>query len=296
MASNSQSLEIDLQKRSSLAVMRHLLGVESIPDAPTLLEHAMILCIDCEAYEFNHNKVTEVGLAMVSSSDFRAVQPELQGPFAENLLKKIFFYHFRVIENAHLINRRFCPGNPTKNRFGQTRFLTLSQIQDALTSAFNWDIDPEDPGVGRCPIVLIGHALQNDTNMLGSIGIDASILDMVVKTVDTQVLAGEVGLPSYRGHWIGLRNLCHIHGFSPLDSHTAGNDAAYTILNAVFLAMRNELFVDGLETAVNGLGTIQDVVDSISHESTMHIYRYGSATFCEGAGVILTFGRNATSD
>ena len=55
---------------------------------------------------------TEIGVSTFDSRDMRTVKkPGLHG---ENLLDKIYFYHARIQEDAHLINIKFCVGNPDR--------------------------------------------------------------------------------------------------------------------------------------------------------------------------------------
>jgi len=36
------------------------------------------------------------------------------GLHGENLLKNVYLYHVRIAENAHLINIKYCVGNPNE--------------------------------------------------------------------------------------------------------------------------------------------------------------------------------------
>lgn len=83
--------------------------------------------------------------------------------------------------------------------------------------------------------------------------------DNVVKTIDTQNVANTVGAYG-RGNKIGLGALCAHHGFEFRDSHTAGNDTAYTLFNAIFMALKQELLAVG--SAGSGKSA-QDVINTI---------------------------------
>jgi hypothetical protein len=116
-----------LHGQSLPAVLRHCLGLESLPGAPALVDSIMVVAFDTEDYERNHDRLTEVGLCTWESKTMRSItgidghdQPERQmdyiedvGPYGEKLLENMFFYHARIQENAHLINQKFCPGDPT---------------------------------------------------------------------------------------------------------------------------------------------------------------------------------------
>ncbi|KAF2649766.1 hypothetical protein K491DRAFT_566932, partial [Lophiostoma macrostomum CBS 122681] len=249
---------------------------------PPLMGHMIVNAIDCESHEYNHDKLTEIGLAAFESKDLRKLRFDGKqdiGPFAENLLSQVYFYHYRLKPNAHLLNKHFCPGDPTKNRFGQTRFVSVQEAQTALKDAFQWPIDPAKPEFGFCPVIFLGHALSNDTQMLAdSLNFSASVFGTVVRFIDTQNLAKSTGVYTGRQQ-IGLRSLCNHHDFAFRDSHTAGNDTAYTMINAVFMALANEIFPnvanpDVLPTEKSA----QDVVDTIEKWSQeQNNCSYGSA-------------------
>jgi hypothetical protein len=131
-----------------------------------------------------------------------------------------------------------------------------------------------------CPVIFVGHAVTNDIIMLSdALGIDAALMGTVVKTIDTQALAMSAGLERPRRQ-IGLHTLCSIHGFEFRDSHTAGNDAAYTLFNAVFMALRPEYF-SGAESDASSK-TTQQVVDDVELHSRAHEYdSNGVRIYCE---------------
>jgi hypothetical protein len=205
-----------LNRHSDAAILRHALGVESIPNAPPLMDHIIVNAIDCESHEYDHDKLTEIGLAAFESNELRKLRvggKQNIGPYAENLLKQIYFYHYHLKPNVHLLNKRFCPGDPTKNRFGQTRFLSVQDAQSALKDAFQWPMDPEKPELGYCPVIFLGHSLSNDTQMLAdSLNFSASVFGTVVRFIDTQNLAKSTGVYTGRNQ-VGLRTLCNYYNF-----------------------------------------------------------------------------------
>ena len=235
----------------------------------------VINTVDCESYERDHDKLTEFGLACFETKDMRATSSNI-GPYAENLFKQVYFYHYRVAPNAHLINTKFCRGDPTKNRFGQTRFVSISESKNLLNEAFNWPMDPSKPELGNCPVVFLGHAIHNDLQMLrNSFDFKPEVFDAVVRTIDTQNLARETGI-QVGNNQIGLRRLCDYHGFEFRDSHTAGNDTAYTLFNAVLMVLDEE----SKGVSVSG-ECAQSVVDSIEDWSqNQEGSTWGVAVYC----------------
>ncbi|ORY10103.1 hypothetical protein BCR34DRAFT_486213 [Clohesyomyces aquaticus] len=270
-----------LSGQSQTAVLRHILGVQKIPNAPALADHMIVNAIDCESYEHDHSMLTEIGLASLHSRDLLALAGSI-GCHAENILKNIYFYHFRLKENAHAVNRKFCPGDPESNRFGTTRFVTAQEAKQMLTESFQWAIDPADPGRGPCPVVFLGHAIGNDLDMLwNSIGFSAHQLGTIVKTIDTQDLAKEAGIWSGRpGNQIGLRNLCGSLGFSARDQHTAGNDTAYTIIAAILVVLRPEF-----QYQEDPRQSVSEVVEAVElHSQTSSVCEFGIAIYCTRCG------------
>lgn len=225
----------------SIALLRHVLGLERLEGAPELLDHAIINVMDTETYSQDSTKLTEIGLVALSVRTLKDINAVSIYARAEAILKKARYYHYRLIPNAHLVNRRYCPGDPTKNRFGKTSFVTVNQTKAALRSAFQWKASSSQPKLGACPVIFVGHALRNDTQQLSkTLGFDTSLFESVVKQVDTQELARAVNIPS-PGRNIALKNLCAYHDFNAEYPHTATNDAAYAFFCMVFMAMHQEM-------------------------------------------------------
>ncbi|KAL5371867.1 hypothetical protein DPSP01_013932 [Paraphaeosphaeria sporulosa] len=256
--------------------LRYVLGRLTKPIAPRLAEATVVNCVDTEHYEWDHSKLTEIGLNVFASGDLRQYANTLEAN-AENMLKEIYFYHFRMLPNAHCINEKFCPGNPEANRFGNTRFATYAEGKAMLTECFNWDINQGRPQDGKCPSILIGHALHNDTGGLEeTIGFDPYASGTVVATLDTQQMAREMGIynPAGSRHEIGLRDLCYHFKIPYRDSHTASNDAAYTIISAIYMALYGR---DMPKTGKTVLHSIEAV------EATSRMYsnaRFGISRYC----------------
>lgn len=225
--------------------LRFVLGLDNYPNAPRLAQEIIGNCIDTENNEWEQHKLMEVGLNAFTSTDLRKHIDE-PGPNGEKLLKSIYYYHVRLRANAHLKNVRFCPGDPDANRFGNTRFTTDDETKDMLESSFKWALNAEKPEDGFCPTFLIGHAIQNDTNgrhgLEHTLGFDAYTTGTVVATIDTQTMACELGIRNPRplahiGNPIGLGDPCAHFQIPYRNAHTAGNDAAYTIIAAIFMAL-----------------------------------------------------------
>ncbi|KAF2870039.1 hypothetical protein BDV95DRAFT_595609 [Massariosphaeria phaeospora] len=264
-----------LATQSQTEILRLALGVPN-PDAPELAKHLIVNTIDCESFVHDHTRVTEVGLVSFSGNDTR---PLISRPtaHAENILQQCYFYHFRILANAHCVNRTFCKGEPENNHFGHTRFVTESQLKDVLDDAFGWPIDPAKPELGFCPVVFLGHAISNDLSMLNrAVGFNSSSLGTVVATIDTQDIANENGIRG-AGDNIGLTSLAARFGFATRDAHTAGNDTAYTLIAAVQMALQDKL--------PEGVKSMQKVIHDLADYSQMSSSSdFGIANFCTRCG------------
>lgn len=256
--------------------LRYVLGRLVKPNAPRLAEAIVVNCIDTEHFERDHSKLTEIGLSVFASGDLRRHSDNLDAN-AENVLKEIYFYHFRMLPNAHCINEKWCPGNPEANRFGNTRFTTYAEGKTMLTECFNWDVNKDRPQDGKCPTILIGHALHNDTcGLEETIRFDPYGSGTVVATLDTQQMAREMGIynPSGARHEIGLRDLCGRFDIPYRDPHTASNDAAYTIISAIYMALYGHNMPESGKSVLESIDAV---------EATSRIYsitKFGKSRYC----------------
>ncbi|KAI4941356.1 hypothetical protein J4E91_010801 [Alternaria rosae] len=274
--SPTAQLKLALASKSSRAVLSHCLGLSTLEGMPAAANNMIVVNFDTENWVCNHNMLTEIGVSTFDSRDMRALPgPGMHG---EELLKQVYFYHARILENAHLLNLKWCPGDPEANRFGSTRFLTKSEAKDMLTAMFQWPVDEKDTSEGFCPVVVMGHALQGDMAMLNStLGFNAMAPGTVVKVIDTQYLAKECGYDSWGGNKIGLSSLVGMCAFSYRDAHTASNDAAMTLIAAVQMVLPSDFKPeDG--------GYLQEVVDTIELLSQAQEWGWGSDLFCLRCG------------
>ena len=265
-------------KKTQTSVMRFCLGLEKYPDAPPLAQNTIVICFDTEGWTADSTKVTEVGFNTFDSRDMRRL-PNGPGPFGENALMNTYFYHVRVQPNAHLLNIKYCPGNPEANRFGTTRFLTLTETQVCLDDAFSWPVDRKNEAAGLCPVVVLGHALGGDMDKLKAVlDWDPFAKGTVVKIVDTQQLARENGEWTRREQ-IGLQNLVFKMDFTYRDAHTACNDAAMTTIAAVQLVLPAHL-----RKPTSKRKSLQDVVNAVEAASKNNAWNMGSDKYCFRCG------------
>ncbi|KAF2029884.1 hypothetical protein EK21DRAFT_112559 [Setomelanomma holmii] len=222
---------------SQSSIFAYGLGIEKA-GAPDFAKNAVVVVMDCEKFEHEPRCLTEYGLQTFTRKE---MQPTLADPGSQN---------------AHYINRTFCRGYPEKNRFGITRFATKQQAKDFLTSCLSWPIDVTKPDGDKCPIIFLGHAVENEMAMLQQeLGVDPTVVSNVVAIIDTQHIAKEKGVHR-RGDKIGLEALMRVYKVAFRDGHTAGNDAAYTAIGAIQMVM-------GFKLPKNPERSLQSVVDDL---------------------------------
>lgn len=213
----------------NVEIMAHLLGLKISKnvqkDHQALLSKACIVSLDLEWWEFDSQYMTEIGIATLPQCE----------TMAEPLLKELEVHHLRVKENAHLVNGKLCAGHPESFQFGKTAFVSKIEASMALKSIFAQH-DEEDNLV---PIILLGHAVDNDIEVLrDSFGFDLNALGTLVMVLDTQVMATELGLLG--GKKLSLKNVLEQYSIEEPFLHNAGNDAAQTMVAASLLAMEHE--------------------------------------------------------
>lgn len=85
------------------AVVEHCLGLSKISGLGPLGDNVVFITFDTESWTRDHDKLTEIGIATSESKHMAAqTDPGLHG---EKLLEQVTFYHGRIAQNAHLINK-----------------------------------------------------------------------------------------------------------------------------------------------------------------------------------------------
>lgn len=287
------------QGKSQKDILRQALGdgrvAIPIPAiAQPLIQHIIVICVDTESHTLNTDQMTELGLVHISRKTARAAAADGVGMHGQKLQEALRFLHFRIAEHAHLLSNREDSRGPLGNRFGHTRFTTFLELRTILQHLFNQPVDAsDDPDLRgcRCPVVLVGHALQHDVDNAMKPGLDYDISSSatVVARVDTQALAREVEVwvppPEMWTNEIGLRVLVERLGFVHVDDHTACNDAARTMMCAVHMVLPEKL-------RVGDMPSMQAVADRVELQSqTTSPAPYGTAMCCTRCG-----GRDHNAD
>ncbi|CBX96348.1 hypothetical protein LEMA_P112670.1 [Plenodomus lingam JN3] len=287
------------------AIVQETLGLRAIPGTTGgnagLIEHAVVIGIDTEAWTRNTNEMTEIGLAVYERKEMMEVQREKNlweiengwfvdghdhlGPFGEQLLMKMRFYHLRIVENAHLkTNAKWMKG-AEGNRFGHSRFVTFAEARDILDSLFDQPIVSDDPKLQGCkkPIILVGHAISHDRLNCKNHGLDYDWFKhgTIVREVDTQPLAKATGTWfdfAAPNNEVGLAKLTKTLGFLHEDPHTACNDAARTVISAIQMVLPRE----SRESLETDMQTVARYIEQRSKQVAGP--SWGSALYCTRCG------------
>lgn len=318
-----------LAKQPPSAILRDTLGFPSLSGVnyatqhakeriATLLDHAVVIGIDTEAWTKNTNEMTEIGLAVYEKKDMVQMQKQSTseekeesteergaveyihlGPFGEHLLNKITFHHLRIVETAHLHTNAPWLRGADGNRFGHSRFVTFAEARTVLDSFFHQPISPPpslttsnpDPSPntallsGLKPIILLGHAMFHDLTNCRTHGLqyDWAAHGTVVAAIDTQPLAKATRTwcdPAAPSNDVGLETLTRALGFEHRDAHTACNDAARTVMCAVLMVLPGSCKEKGEE----GMA-MQDVAWRIEEGSRERaVPEWGSGEVCTRCG------------
>lgn len=223
-----------------LDFLHQVLGLTSQANLPANLKDAVFICIDCEAFEFDQKKVTELGVAVLDTEEIAGTEP---GPNGENWIAKMKYAHYRPVEYARYVNRKFVKGCEDGFAFGDTVWIRLPDATRVLGRIFrspqklheaaNFAIEPSAPGHDIRNVIFVAHGLANDDKYLAQLGFDLRSAHNIVRQVDSQHVAGAT-----KKNNIGLKRLLLKLGIQHQGLHNAANDAAYTLQAVILMAVK----------------------------------------------------------
>jgi len=237
---------------SSITNDQELPAIDIEKSVPYAFEkQPVFISIDVEAYEFNHNIITEVGISTLDTLDLVEAPPGKNGA---NWFSKARHRHFRIEENKHIVNCHNVQGCPDRFEFGESEFVRLADAPALLGSCFREPFSRKQtreeletsfaarmeiieslknqPPKPKRTIILVGHVPDNDIKYLQKLGFNPLNTSNLLEVLDTSMLyrvycreplAVTLGTMLYNFEMVGW-NL-----------HNAGNDAAYTL--QAFLAI-----------------------------------------------------------
>ncbi|KAF1344164.1 hypothetical protein BDV97DRAFT_403110 [Delphinella strobiligena] len=200
----------------------------------------IFIAVDAEAWERNHNIVTEIGFATLDTRDLHNIPPGKNG---ENWRNKIRARHFRIQEFMHLVNHEFVQGCADRFDFGTSEFISQQDSPRVVADCFKPPYSASDSDqitnsdIAECRnIVFLGHDTQQDVQYLQKIGYDINNLSNLLEFQDTasmyRVFSQEPN-PRNLGH---VLYVCEVEAWN---MHNAGNDAVYTMQAMLGLCIKD---------------------------------------------------------
>ncbi|KAI5950146.1 hypothetical protein KGF54_005294 [Candida jiufengensis] len=182
---------------ASLELLQKTMNYINDPSLP-------LVAIDCESYEFDHEKITEIGIAILQKSD--------------SAVPQIDTFHIIIEENIHKRSHKYVPDHKDKYMNGTSFIMSEVNAVKFVNKVF-------DKYLFNLSGVMIGHSISSEYKYFKKLGID---LPKDLKTIDTLKLHG-ISRSNGGSLWGCLRLLNIPYSFL----HNAANDAYYTLLVAL---------------------------------------------------------------
>ncbi|KAF2031668.1 hypothetical protein EK21DRAFT_99605 [Setomelanomma holmii] len=240
----------------SMSTSGPLSAIDASLPAPFPQDQSVVfVCVDVESYERAHDKITEVGIATLDTSDIISVAPGTDG---EAWRKHIKARHFRIKENCHLVNHEHVAGHPDGFEFGESTFVSLKEAPMHVAACFqppfgmhtsntpatevtailaNMEVDKNGNlmTMEKRNIVFLGHDALSDVRYLQQLGYDPLRAENIIEAMDTatmyQAWQREMQAPS-------LGRILYHFDIVGWKLHNAGNDAIYTVQAMLALCVR----------------------------------------------------------
>jgi hypothetical protein len=190
----------------------------------------LFVAIDVEAWEQDHGLITEVGIAMLDTTQLKGIAP---GEDGQNWLQLISARHIRVKENSWATNSRYVQGCADCFDFGTTEFVEQSLISELIKDVI--DRATFSNSSAPRPVVLVFHESSADIKYLKHLSYHVEAARNVIDVADTREM-----------HQYVLRSndsasLASVLSYLDIPYrylHNAGNDAVYTLQAMVGLAVK----------------------------------------------------------
>ena len=95
----------------------------------------IIISVDVESYERDHSIKTEIGISTLDTLDLVGIPP---GRGGDNWTKQIRSRHFRISGRERYVNKDFCPGDGNSFQFGESEFVRVGKVGDAIDECLQW--------------------------------------------------------------------------------------------------------------------------------------------------------------
>ncbi|CUM65359.1 uncharacterized protein PRCAT00002995001 [Priceomyces carsonii] len=217
-----------------------------------------LLSIDIEAWERNHNKITEVGIGIYDPADL-----------VNSIIPNVKSIHLLVKEHIRMKNGNFVPDNKSNPLSGISYELSLRECAQFMQAIIrNYLIEANG--------VLVGHNILGDIKWLKSMGVEFPSDLHVIDTATLYKITKTTG-----GSLRGILRLVSIpHGYL----HNAANDAYYTLIAAIAYCdpnIRRTFELDHYKSSEMAPSTSNSSKrrDKFSDRSTIITYNNGANLF-----------------
>jgi hypothetical protein len=219
--------------------------IDATQPVPFPFRHSpVIVAIDIEADERPGLKknVTEIGIAVLDTNNLHGIAP---GPGGEEWFKYIRGHHFRIKEQAHVVNY-YSRGCPDRFEFGTSEFVVEADAAAAIESCIRRALlkpananastvtllSTDTTSMAERNVVFVGHDPGQDIEWLKQVGYN---LPPCLTILDTAQL-----YKSYSGdkNTRSIETIIARFGLVPWHVHNAGNDAVYTMQIYIGTAIR----------------------------------------------------------
>lgn len=262
--------EVEEDERMAQQELTHLQKLLGLVESKHPVKDVFFVCIDCEAFEHDQTKITEIGMlspllncpinadctgiSILDSRSIKDVDPGNDGKPWFDLMKHV---HLRPIEYKKYVNKNFIKGCPDAFNFGTTDMIKLEDAGRIMTRIFSdptrifeacnltneiADVEPT--------IMLVGHALSNDTEYMRRLKFTPK---HVSGQIDTQKLAR-----ISKKQPPGLTKLLAALSIDAKNLHNAGNDAAYTLQALVGVAVQEHRQPGGVVETLKAEKLVRD--------------------------------------
>ena len=169
------------------------------PVAHPFENDVLFVCIDIEADELDHSKITEIGVSTLDTKELAGIAP---GEGGINWMAKIRARHFRINEYKHVVNSRFINGCPDRFEacFGSSEFIRNDQAKEVVRSFFvppyaasidhngfylAQGVSSNSQASEKRIVVLVGHDIKTDISYLKGMGYNPVKEPGVLEVLDT---------------------------------------------------------------------------------------------------------------
>ncbi|KAF4625725.1 hypothetical protein G7Y89_g12439 [Cudoniella acicularis] len=218
--------------------------------------NVVFVAIDVEAWEKDHNTITEIGVATLDTTDISAAVP---GEGGANWMSLIRAEHFRINEHKHFTNGEHVTGCADRFEFGQvfqfplhdqhtdygpnseSEFINLKDAPHVIANCFKHpfsgkrDENASNEEPPKRNIVLVGHDLDGDIRYLRKIGYDVSNLSLHDQ-IDTARMWQYLNRNDQLTKLVVILSELNLVNWNV---HNAGNDAVYTLHAMIGIAVKD---------------------------------------------------------